>query len=91
MLRLIYHKQFIKALEKYRGNDKVLKELKHVVNLLVTEKPIPPKYKDHELKGKMKGIRNIHLRFDDVLIYVKVDGESVTLLNIGTHNQVFKM
>ncbi len=64
---------FKKNLKKYRHKKAVLKELKTVVNLLVHERCIPPKYRDHELKRYYyKGIRELHLKPDDLLLYVKV-------------------
>ncbi|MDA0911728.1 MAG: type II toxin-antitoxin system mRNA interferase toxin, RelE/StbE family [Proteobacteria bacterium] len=54
-------------------------------------RPIPRKYKDHELKGNLKGIRELHLKPDDLLLYLKIDGESITLLDIGSHASIFGM
>ncbi|MEM9242847.1 MAG: type II toxin-antitoxin system YafQ family toxin [Pseudomonadota bacterium] len=91
MLRVIYKKPFRKSLKKYKHNPTILSELKHVVNLLAGNKALPTKYKDHELKGNLKGIRELHLKPDDLLLYVKVEHESITLLNIGNHADLFKM
>ena len=54
MLELFKQKSFKKSIKKYKGKDEILKELIAVVELLVNEQPIPTKYKDHELKGKLK-------------------------------------
>lgn len=80
---------FRKNLKKYRHKKLVLKELKTVVELLVNESPIPPKYRDHELKGNYKGVRELHLKPDDLLLYVKVLHGKVTLLAIGSHAELF--
>lgn len=91
MLEIIQKKRFIKSLKKYRANKAVLQELRIVIALLISEKPIPRKYKDHELKGNLKGIRELHLKPDDLLLYIKVDGNSITLIDIGSHAGIFGM
>lgn len=91
MLKVIKHKKFIKSIKKYRHNKPVLIELEKVMLLLLTEKAIPAKYRDHELKGKLKGIRELHLKPDALLLYFKLDRESVTLLDIGNHANMLRM
>ncbi|WP_231865151.1 type II toxin-antitoxin system mRNA interferase toxin, RelE/StbE family [Francisella hispaniensis] len=50
------------------------------------KKPLPSKYKDHELRGNKKGIRELHLAFDDLLLYVVIeDNNLLKLYDIGTH------
>lgn len=88
MLRLIRQKSFKKSLKKYRYNKQVLESLIYIVDLLVHEKPIPSKYKDHALTGKLKGVRELHLKPDDLLLYLKIDHESITLIDIGSHANV---
>ncbi|WP_440617305.1 type II toxin-antitoxin system YafQ family toxin [Cysteiniphilum sp. 6C5] len=44
-----------------------------------------------ELLYILKGIRELHLKPDDLLLYFKVDGESITLLDIGSHASIFGM
>ncbi|MCF6807283.1 type II toxin-antitoxin system YafQ family toxin [Thiotrichales bacterium 19S9-12] len=66
-------------------------EFEKVLTLLLNEKTIPERYKDHELKGNLKGIRELHLKPDDLLLYIKVDGESITLIDIGSHANLLKM
>jgi len=68
MLQLKQTRSFKKGLKKYKHNKVILSELTNVVDLLVQEKPLPTKYRDHELKGKYAGIRELHLRPDDLLM-----------------------
>lgn len=51
--------------------------------------PLPQKYKDHDLKGKLKGYRDCHIFNDLVLIY-KIENETLYLLRVGTHSAIFK-
>ena len=89
MLNLEQTKTFKKCLKKYRHKNTVLEILKIVVELLVNDEPIPTKYLDHELKGKNKGIRELHLKPDDLLLYIKVDKEKIVLMALGSHSEIF--
>jgi mRNA interferase YafQ len=89
MLTLEQTKTFKKCLKKYRHKKAVLEELKTVVALLIDNKPIPYKYHDHELTGNHKGIRELHLKPDDLLLYVKVHQEKITLMALGSHSEIF--
>ena len=46
-------------------------------------------YKDHELSGNFRGIRELHLFPDDLLMYIKIEKESITLVAIGSHAELF--
>ena len=90
MLTLQRTTAFKGSLKKYRHDEKLLEELEKVVLLLLNEQKIPEKYRDHELKGKLKGIRELHLRPDDLLLYVLIEKERVILMAIGSHAEIFK-
>jgi len=89
MLELYRTKRFKKMLKKYKGKKNVLAELEYIVELLLTEQDIPAKYRDHALTGNYQGIRELHLKPDDLLLYVKVVETSVTLFAIGSHAELF--
>jgi len=88
MLKVEQTKTFKKCLKKHQYKKVVLEELKKVIKLLVSNKPIPIKYRDHELKGNYKGIRELHLKPDDMLLYI-VRQEKVILMALGSHSQIF--
>lgn len=54
MLRIRYSNQFKKdyKLIQKRGYD--ISKLKHVIQLILDERPLPAKYKEHYLTGKYK-------------------------------------
>lgn len=89
MLELYRTKCFKKMLKKYKGKKNVLAELEYIVELLLTEQDIPAKYRDHALTGNYQGIRELHLKPDDLLLYVKISEVSVTLFAIGSHAELF--
>lgn len=89
MLELIQTSTFKKSFKKYKHNKVVQQELSHVIELLITEQPIPEKYKNHKLGGEYTGTMEIHLRPDDLLVYFKIEKESITLVAIGSHADLF--
>lgn len=58
-----------------------------VFYFLSTGVPLPAKYLDHELKGKLKGTRDCHIKNDLVLLYELVD-DNILCLRLGTHSQL---
>ena len=85
MLELQQTKTFKKCLKKYKYNKTVITELKKVTELLINEKQLPNKYHDHELKRNYKGVRELHLKPNDLLLYVKIEKEKIMLMTLGNH------
>jgi len=81
-------KRQLKALEK-RGYDMSI--FKEVVGMLLDGKPLPPKYRDHPLKGDKRGYRDCHILPDWVLIY-KIDKGVLTLVlsETGSHSDILE-
>ena len=61
-----------------------------VVNMLVEEKPLPAKYREHSLSGDYKGFKECHIEPDWLLIY-RIEAEILTLVlsRTGTHSDLF--
>ena len=91
MLNVVRGNKFNKSIKKYKNKKKELQEFYKVLDFLINEKEIPKKYKDHELKGNMKGIRELHLGFDDLLLYfIKNEENELILVDMGTHSHTLK-
>ena len=61
-----------------------------VLDRLVVDQELDPKFKDHALTGEMTGFRECHLRPDLLLVYVKAeDPPSLILMRIGSHSELF--
>ena len=90
MLILHTTNQFRKdeKLARKRGLDISL--LKSVIQTLLEEKPLDPKYKDHPLVGNYIGFRECHILPNWILIYI-VDKEQLilTAARTGTHTDLF--
>ena len=82
-----YRKQY-RLLEK-RGYD--MECLDEVVILLASGEALPPKYRDHPLRGDRHGYRDCHIQGDWVLIY-KIDKGMLTLIlsETGTHSDLLE-
>ena len=67
-------------------------KLELTIDLLLSGKPLPPKYKDHPLKGNYKGFRECHVGGEDdwLLVYKKNKNTLVIVFTAtGTHNELF--
>ncbi len=72
---------------KRRGKN--LRKLDDIIVLLVQEKPLPIKNRDHQLKGKYYGRRECHIEPDWLLIYRK-EGNKIILERTGSHSDLFE-
>lgn len=65
--------------------------LRKVIDMLANGETLPEKYKNHPLKGKLKGFYDCHVMPDLVLIY-RIEKERLILLlfDIETHSNLFK-
>ena len=81
-------KRQLKAIKKRGYNMNLFKE---VVDILLDGKPLPPKHRDHPLRGDMHGYRDCHIQGDWVLIY-KIERGLLKLIlsETGTHSDIFR-
>ena len=90
MLELVTTSAFRKDLEiaKKRGYNLSLIEL--VIDELLRENTLAPKYKDHALIGNYTGFRECHISPDWLLIY-SIDKSKLILTasRTGTHSDLF--
>ena len=63
--------------------------LEAVLGLLIIDKPLPIKNRDHALIGPYKGFRDCHIKPDLILIYSKPDKKTLWLARIGMHSERF--
>ncbi len=62
----------------------------YVIISLASDIPLPSHYKDHQLQGKYKKLRECHISPDVLLIYEKdEDYLLLTIIDIGTHSEMF--
>ena len=92
MLKIKIHSSFKRDYKRVvrRGFD--VKRLMTVIDILVNEKELPEKYKDHALVGEYKGCRECHITSDWLLVY-EISGSDLILYltRTGTHSDLFKL
>ncbi len=59
-----------------------------ILLLLANNRPLPPQYRDHPLKGQWKNHRELHIEGDWLLIYYLRD-EFCVFVTTGTHAELF--
>jgi len=59
-----------------------------VIEALSQDMPLEPRHKDHALTGNWKDHRDCHIKPDLVLIYMKPDAHTLTLVRLGSHAEI---
>ncbi|MGG5318513.1 type II toxin-antitoxin system YafQ family toxin [Enterococcus sp. AZ072] len=90
----------IRVAPPFERNYKALKKkhydmnkIDEVLGLLIDQEIniLRQKYKDHALKGNRKGLRELHIESDWLLVY-RIDNDHLELwlLATGSHDQIFR-
>ena len=90
MLTIRYEASFKRDYKriKRRGYDLCL--IEEVIDLLIQQKPLPERYKDHGLIGDYVGCRECHITPDWLLVYqISQDKLILILTRTGTHSDLF--
>ncbi len=90
MLTIRYEASFKRDYKriKRRGYDLYLME--EVIDLLIQQRPLPERYKDHGLIGDYAGCRECHITPDWLLVYqISQDKLILILTRTGTHSDLF--
>lgn len=88
MPKLVFEKHFIRCANKLiKGSPDLDPKLEKVLQLL-KENPFAPSLKTHALSGDLKGKYACSLTHDLRVIF-KLSGDTVHLLDIGTHDEVY--
>ena len=75
--------------EKKSGRYRTLDyDLLAIVELLITDKPLPHKNYDHALTGEWKDHRDCHIKPDLIWIYRKPNNEVLELVRMGSHSEL---
>lgn len=85
---LIQTKSFIKDQRKIKMSDKHFTRFVQILACLSRPEPLPEDTRDHALTGNWADFRECHISGDLLLIY-QVDGETIKLVRLGSHSQLF--
>ncbi len=90
MLEIVSSNRFKKDLKLAIRRGYKIELLEEVVNKLANREALDEKYKDHDLTGDLKGLRECHITPDWLLVYQIIDKELVLYLSrTGTHSDLF--
>lgn len=84
MPRIEYARKFKKDLLRLKKSGWSMEPFEEFSCVLMEQWPLPPKYKPHLLHGDKRDIWDIHLR-QNWVVFLKKEGQSITLLRTGTH------
>jgi len=72
-----------------RGRHRNIEELlEYALEILLSGKDLPARYRDHGLTGQWAGFRDCHLKPDLVLIYRNTP-DALQLVRLGSHSELF--
>jgi len=75
--------------KRYRRLSPVLREkILERIDLLILN-PFHPLLNNHGLKGDLKGSRSINITGDWRLVYNQPNSETIVLIMIGTHHELY--
>ena len=86
---IVYTTQFKKDYKRISKQNKKLDKLKFIIEKILSDKKLEPKYKDHQLIAYFKGYRDCHIESDWLLIY-KITGDKLILERTGSHSELFR-
>ena len=89
MLSISIHKSFAKELKSVSLNPTNTAKLFLFISVLLNEEDLPKEARDHALLGEWEDTREFHISGDLLVIY-RVHSDTLELLRIGTHSQLFK-
>ena len=64
-------------------------DLLAAVSLLAADQSLPERFHDHALAGGYTDHRECHLKPDLLLIYKKPDDQTLRLVRVGSHSELF--
>jgi mRNA interferase YafQ len=88
VLRLRVATRFKRDLKKFKYDKVTQDKLENIIKLLINNKKLPEKNRDHDLARNYLNHRECHITPDILLIYKK-DNEQLSLERIGSHSELF--
>ena len=85
-----FTKQFRKDYKRMVKQGKKIELLDHVMETLMNQITLPRHNKDHELKGKLMGCRECHIKPDWLLIY-RLGTDYISFERTGSHAELFRI
>lgn len=65
------------------------KDLPEILVALANDEPLEPRHSDYNLTGNWVNYRECHIKPDLLLIYAKPDADTLRLVRLGSHSELF--
>ena len=88
MLTIVWENQFKKDFSTATKRKKDLNKLAFIINELQHQRSLPPKNRNHKLKGNYAHSWECHIEPDWLLIY-EVTKTELILIRTGSHSDLF--
>ncbi len=91
MYSIVWTESFLRTARKFFKKHPDLKPVFEDVARRLQENPGNPSLKFHQLKGSHKGKASVSLTYSyRIIITVKVTEKEIFLLDVGSHDEVYK-
>ena len=87
-MKLSQTAQFKRDIKRQIKRGKDPNKVTEAVQILLTGRPLPQRYRAHPLRGRWQGRRDCHLEPDWILIY-RLTPEELRLERTGSHSDLF--
>lgn len=87
--KVIPSTRFKKDYKRYRHQQFKMKKLYQLLKHLEQTGRVPIEYKPHKLHGIYEGSMECHIEDDFLLIWIDEATNTVKLLRLGTHHELF--
>jgi len=86
--KLLLHRQFTKDLTRLKRAGWNMEKAKAGMRMLAEGPPFPAKYHVHELQGSMKGVWDMHIAHNWLILFRFQETKVIELLRTGTHASI---
>ena len=90
MREIVYSSRFKKDLKRYQYQPNKIAALKEILLDLRETGKVKAKYRPHMLAGVYKGCMECHIESDFLLIWLDESNQTIALVRLGTHSELFK-
>jgi mRNA interferase YafQ len=89
MYAVHFQPSFIRDLKKYKRSGGDIERVHKIIDMLRTGDVLPASLRDHQLMGKIKQYRELHVEHDQLLVYEK-NGKELRIMCIWlvTHKKL---
>ena len=89
MKKVVLSGKFKKDLKRYQNRRRLIASLAIVVRHLEANGRVPIEYRPHKLHGVYEGCTECHVENDFLLIWIDETTNTIKLVRLGTHHELF--